>query len=434
MGLAGRPVSYYRTRREETMSSESARSRFSFDFVESGRLFYPWLAVIAIGLLVGLYGAFRLLTEGTVTLGISTQVPWGILISTYVFFVLVSTGICIGVTSIATVFGVEKYRPLVKRGVLLSLITLIAGGLVIIVSLGRPERSIIQMVLSPNPASPMWWMIGLYGLYGVALVAEFYLLEWGRSVSRKAAMAVGALALIAAIAAHSTLGAVFGFAEARPYYGGFFGPVYFILSAILSGIAVMAFVTVTEYKAAGRALGQDLEELVTSYLGKSLALVLGVAIFFVTWKILTGLTATSEATAAAYEYMLFGPPAWWYWTIGILLGMVIPFLLVLYPGTRTVTGVLAASAMVIVGLFVTRFEYVLGGQIIALIDDPTYGEVLSYSPTFVELAVVVLGFAVAALLYTIGHWLFDLEGVPAHHGGSATSARATHTTGGDSDD
>ena len=419
------------------MSQATERSSGFERLSDGGPLLHGWLALIAIGLLVGLYGVFRLLTEGTGVLGISSQLSWGILISTYVFFVLLSTGICIGVTSMASVFGMEKYERVAKRGVFLSLITLMAGGVVIMVSLGQPLRAMPMMLLSPNPASPLWWMIGLYGIYGVALFAEFYLIESDRTVPRRVTMLVGLIALVAAIAAHSTLGAIFGFAEARPYYGGIFGPVYFILSAILSGLAVMSFVTIAEYKLSAREIGDEMRELLTENVAKSLALVVAITIFFVAWKILSGLTATSTTSAEAYRHMLFGPPAWWYWTLGITLGLLIPFALLVYPKTRSVNGLLAASGAILVGVFVTRYEYVVGGQILALTNDPSYEyPIVSYTPTLIELSVVVFGFAVFALLYTVGRELFDLNEIPGHeHDSSPTnSPRSGATTGDDSND
>jgi len=393
---------------------------------------YAWLATVAAGLLVGAYGVVRLMTEGTVVLGIDSQLPWGILISTYVFLVLVSTGICIGVTPLATVFGINEYETLVKRGLLLSLATLAAGGAVILVSLGRTFRAVPVMLLSPNPSSVMWWMIVLYGVYGAALAGEFYLIE-RRGTSLRS---VAVLALIAPIFAGSALGAIFGLAETRPYYGGIYGPVYFVISAVLSGIAAVSLVTGIEHAASGKSLSTRLEGLLTGYLRKSLALTLGVMVFLMAWKAVRGVTATGYEAGRAYEYMLFGPHAWWVWGVVVLAGTVVPLFLTVYPGTRTVRGVLTASVLVLVGLFASRVEYVVGGQVVSLSpNDPGLGgPVLSYTPTGVEAAVAVLGFAVAALLYTAGSLAFDLDET-AHATEKRVEDEAADVTavGGDSD-
>lgn len=414
------------------MSQSTEISTGILDDASGGPLLYAWFATIAIGLLIGLYGAFRLTSEGTVALGIESQLPWGILISTYVFLVLLSTGICIGVTPLATVFGREEFDPIVKRGLLLSIVTLMAGGVVILLSLGQTLRSIPALLLSPNPSSAMWWMIVFYGIYGVALIAEFALLEW-RNASRRS---VAIVALIAPIFAGGTLGAIFSSVDVRPYYGDFFGPAYMLVTAVLSGVALITLVALVEKKVRSRDVVGDTKALLTDTLAKYLGLMLTATLFLVAWKFVLGTTATADAVADAHAQMFFGPSAWWVWGVGIVLGLVVPLALVLFPQTRTTNGVLAASGLTLIGLFAARLEYVVGGQVVALVNDPAYQyPFASYTPSGVEIAVVILGFAVAALLYTLGDRVFDLHELPAHGGQESMTPTPTDPApGGDDDD
>lgn len=394
-----------------------------------------WLVAVALGLLVGLYGAVRLLLEGTVVLGIDSQLPWGILISTYVFFVLLSTGICIGVTSVASVFGVKTYEPLVKRGVFLSIITLAAGGLVIMVSLGRPERAMVQMLLHPNPSSPMWWMIVFYSVYGAALVAEFSLLEWMPDASALLKRTVAVVALLAPLFAGATLGAIFGAAEARPYYGGIYAAVYMLVTAVLSGVALIAAISVLEQKRS--AGGEILSAALVGTLCKYLGTLVGVTILLIGLKLVYGLTATSSALEQAQLEMLLGTHGVWYVPVGLIVGLLIPFGLLFHPRTRSENSLLAAAALVLVGMFASRLEYVIGGQVVALVQDPGYEyPLVSYTPSPTELTVVVLGFAAAAAMYTAGRWYFALDELPAHGGTPADPVPDAEPvqTGGDDDD
>ena len=57
---------------------------------------------------------------------VTREIPWGILISTYVFFVVTSTGLCI-VSSIGHVFGMKDFMPIAKRSVFLSVVTIFGG-------------------------------------------------------------------------------------------------------------------------------------------------------------------------------------------------------------------------------------------------------------------------------------------------------------------
>ncbi len=388
-----------------------------------GPRMYAWFAVIGLGLLTGLYGVFSVLTEGTVVLGIDSQIPWGILISTYAFFALLSTGICIGITSLSSVFGMERFDPLVKRGVLASLLTLAAGGLVIMAGLGQPFRAIPRMLLSPNPSAPMWWMIVLYAVYGGALVAEFYLFDRADRSRRRLNRGVGLVALIAPVLAAAMLGAIFGTAEARPYYGGIFASVYLLVTAVLSGVAFITALTVIERRLTGGTVGIVDEELITGTLAKYLGALVAVTLLFTGLRHGYGLVATNETLALAHEHMLFGTHSPWTVGVGIVLGMVVPLALLASPRTRSVGSVFVASVLVVVGTFASRLEFVLGGQVVALTDDPSHQfPIVSYAPSVAELSIVTMGFALFALLYTVGWVLLDLDELP--HGRERSTGRA----------
>ena len=371
--------------------------------------FFAWLLLIGAGLAVGIWGAIILLTQGHVVTGSSDQVPLGVFIPAYVFFVAASAG-CVTV-SLGYVIGFKSLELVMKRAVLLAIVTLIPGGMFIILDLGSPLNTIYFM-LSPNFGSPMWWMSVFYTLYLVLLLLDFYFLH---TRNMKMAATVGVMAPLSAIAVHSTLGMIFGFASTRTYFGGAFAPVYFIVIAIVIGTALLLFVTSLQYRVTGNKMKPELQKLIVS-LGKFLGLVLGVVILFTVWKNLTGLSSSVESTAMAYRYMMFGPAAWWYWSIVVISGLAIPFVLMLNARTRNLNGILVASFLVLIGMFAARLEFNFGGQIVAQVQNLQHLQwpFTSYSVTLVEIAVLTLGLAVAALLYTAGNRMLALDEVPYH--------------------
>ena len=402
--------------------------------LRGGKRYYAWLALIGFGLLIGLYGVLLTLMEGTTVLGLTDQVPWGILISTYVFFALLSTGICIGITSLSSVFGMSKYDPLVKRGILLSLITLAAGGLVIMAGLGQPFRAIPQMLLSPNPSAPMWWMIVLYSIYGAALTAEFVLIDRVDDPPRRLSKTVALVALVAPILAGTMLGAIFGTAEARLYYGGMFASVLLLVTAVASGVALITAVTVVERKLSASTEAMVSEELITHTLGKYVGVMATAVLLLTALRHVFGLVTTNDALAMAHQEMLFGGMGLWSVGVGMVLGLLVPMALMASPKTRTVNGVLAASAFVLVGMFASRFEFVVGGQVVALTNDNFHEyPIASYAPSSTELAIVVAGVALFALLYTVARALFDLDELPHHEDHDMTHTE-TVTDGGTDDE
>jgi molybdopterin-containing oxidoreductase family membrane subunit len=365
---------------------------------------------IALGLFVGAYGAVRLLLEGTVVLGISNQLPWGILISTYEFFLMMSAGTMVGVVALSLAFNVRRFDRIVKRALLLTLATLGAGLFTILIGLGRPERPMIQAVINANPSSPIWWVIMIAGTFGAVVVALFVLVETDLIESPGTIRAVGIVGFIVGLAVMVAAGMIFGTIQTRPYYGGPIAPLYFVVTGVFSGVAAVSAVLLTEYKVTGRTMDAEIEELLTDTLGKLLGVLAGGALLIALVKATYGLTSTSDSTAMAYEQMLLGSFAPLYWGVGILLGLVVPVALMAYAGTRTPNGVLAASVAALIGLFVTRYEFVVGGQVVALTGDPSHQyPLVSYVPSGIELALVVLAFAICALVYTAGSLLLELD-------------------------
>ena len=85
------------------------------------------------------------------------EVPWGLLISTYAFFAITSTGLCL-LAAISHVFGGNKLAPLANRMVWISLITILSGFTVIGMEIENPWRMAIYNIISPNITSNIWWM------------------------------------------------------------------------------------------------------------------------------------------------------------------------------------------------------------------------------------------------------------------------------------
>jgi molybdopterin-containing oxidoreductase family membrane subunit len=369
--------------------------------------FYGWMAVLTVGILIGIWGAVTLLVEGHAVTGTNTQVPWGIFVPGYVFFVAASAG-CV-IVSLGYALGVTKLEHIMKRAVFLAIVTLVAGGILILLDLGSPQN-VFYFIFSPNLQSPMWWMSVFYILlYLTLLLIEFYFIHTHNVRNLRVLSIIVALS---AIAVHSTLGAIFGFASVRTYFGGAFAPVYFILIAVVIGTALLLFVTILQYKFTRTAMSQELHSLVLD-LGKFLGVAVGVTIFFTIWRDLAGIRSTIATTSLAYEHIL---STWWYWVIVILMGLIIPLFLLYNPKTRNLNGIAVSSILVLVGMFAARTEFTLGGQIVPVLQDLKHLEypLGSYSSTFVEIAVVILAFAVCAVLYTWGTKKLALEEIPHH--------------------
>ena len=82
--------------------------------------------------------------------GTSPTFEWGLLIVAYVFFAITTSGLCLA-SSLGTVFGIERFRPLEKRHAVLALLCLITAFGIIALDLHYPIRMVFGAVLVPSP-------------------------------------------------------------------------------------------------------------------------------------------------------------------------------------------------------------------------------------------------------------------------------------------
>jgi Ni/Fe-hydrogenase subunit HybB-like protein len=336
--------------------------------------------------------------------GASREVPWGILISTYVFFVVTSTGLCL-VSSIGHVFGIKDFMPIAKRAIFLSIMTIVAGFFVIAFEIENPLRMAVYNVISPNLTSNIWWMGTLYGAYMFFMAIEFAFLVLNKP---RIATTIGFMGVVAGIAAHSNLGAVFGMLHGREYWYGPYMPIYFIASAMMSGAATIIFFTWLAYKVNGEKMEAAMKRAlqVTTKVG---ILLISVILFFTAWKFITGFVG-GDAKKEALEILLTGSYAFNFWGLEIAAGMVIPLILFILSRGENLKLIVAASALMIFGIFFMRYDLVIVGQLVPVYYEMgvnEYTQVLSYTPSAHEIMIVLGGMGFVGLTFLLGEKLFS---------------------------
>jgi len=370
----------------------------------------------------------------------SIHVIWVTMVSNYVFLVVSSTGLCI-VTSLGHVFGMERYELVSKRGVFLALITIIFGMISIGAHLGHPERAMIFNLLTPNFYSAMWWMGTLYTFYIVFIGVEYWLLARPELIERsdqaqgqgkiiygllalkklgdsrigavlkdhRLLRLVGAAALISGLSAHNTLGALFGHVEARPLWYGSYYPIYFLLSASFCGFAWLLAVSISTYKIKREEISEEYTLLIFE-MAQVLALLLSIGFLFTTYKMGFGLLNPEKAK----PIMLFlkGPFSQAFWLFEVAIGTVLPIFILLYAvRRRNITGVLVASSMVLVGVYVMRYDFVVAAQIYPVVK----AGLPSYFPTLMEVIFISGILGALFLTYTLGEKFLPLKEKNHHH-------------------
>ncbi len=367
------------------------------------KTYVVWLGFLGIFLALGVYAAFRLYTQGSdAVFHADDTIPWTLLIASYVFFVLTSTGATI-VASLSLVFGFNRYDPIVKRSIFIGLISLVAGFISMGMELGNP-LNMFYYFLSPNFKSPIWWMGSFYMCLLVVLSVKFWQIHKGKG-SFKFKKILSISALILEVAALTTLGSVFGFIEARPTYFGEFIQVYFLFSSIIAGISAIFFFSLIVYKIKYNGIPRNLNEMYDG-LSKIFGAFIGITLLFSIWRILIGLYA-NRPEFDALNYII----ETWHYRIEIFMGLMVPFAIMIIPNFRkTFSGKLIASVLVFLGLSIERMNMVMLGQIRPIFPESTEGlNIITYFPTFWEWAIAAFSLTILFFLYTLGEKYLDLD-------------------------
>jgi len=181
------------------------------------------------------------------------EMPWGILISSYAFFAITSTGLCL-LAALSHIFGGNRLAPLANRMVFLSIVTIFGAFAIIGLELENPHRMLLYNMLSPNLTSNIWWMGTLYSLAVGFMFVEFFLILTGRYTQ---AIALGVMGALAEVAANTNLGAVFATQASHPFWYGSQLPIYFLASAVMTGAAAIILFTHLAYKIRGEEMSED---------------------------------------------------------------------------------------------------------------------------------------------------------------------------------
>jgi len=376
------------------------------DFEKTPRnMLLAGVTVLFLGLFV--IGVIIYLMHGHHAYNVTREHPWGLLIAVYIFFVVSSTGLCI-VGSLGDVFKFKDYELISKRAIFGSIVTILAGFAVIAFEIGHPVRMLIYNIVSPGLTSAIWWMGTLYGLYLTFMIIEFvFLLKHDMKMAR----IFGLTGLLVGLAAHSNLGSVFGFLNARPISNGVFYPTYFILTAFITGIFIAFIIMGLRYQL---KFPEKVKTMLTG-LAKIQALLISILIFFVTWKMLTDIYGGMPNRAEVAQHIL---GSWTFWA-EVILAMVIPLVLILKDMGKSHVVLFWASLSGMVGIFFMRYNLVHDTQLkpLQMMKKAEYQvapEWVHYFPSVTEMMIALGGLGLCMAMYWAGTKMFNLDEEEAH--------------------
>ncbi len=313
---------------------------------------FAWKEVAVLGamgvlLAVGLVAYAQQLTTGLGVTGLNTPAYWGLYIVNFVFFIGLSAGGII-VASLVHAFGIREFRSVARIAELMAISCLVLAMMFILLDLGRPDRMLF-LLRHGRPQSPLVWdvtvvnsylLIGLtYAYFGmradlVRAAASPSRRRWlhriltlgytdlsPRALARdhRLLRALAVVGLFAAVALHTVTAWILGLVKARPgWHGAIIAPL-FIVSATVSGVALL-LVSVVFCR---RVLGLPLEPRAVRGLGTLLTATIPILGYFLFAELLTVMYAGEPAAMQVFNEMMFGRYAPVFWG-NLVLGLLVP--------------------------------------------------------------------------------------------------------------
>jgi molybdopterin-containing oxidoreductase family membrane subunit len=361
--------------------------------------------VAVFGLVVtGALVLFNLASEGHAAFnGDNLGLHWTFPIVVYDYFLLTSTGLAM-IASLMLIFGGTECQPLVRRCLWLAVAGFVGGVAVLALELSYPLRAIWAIPTSLAFTSALWWKVIFVVTYVVLLLITVNLLrkpgEWPAAARTSAT-----LLLLAALGVTGVAGVVYGSMTMRPFWSSGDVPVAFIFESLLGGLAFAIFFSYLMHGFNQASMSAPLRNLLSGMLPKVFALAIFVHLMFVGTRALVGLYSNAEGLQVWHH--LVGTPLF---HVELWVGLGLPLLLMLSPRLR-VNGnsQILASLLVMISLFIARYDYIIGGQLIPLFKGAWAPDLLNYAPSFTEWLLLLMAIFLANAIYAWGEKNFDLS-------------------------
>ncbi|MGA2609763.1 MAG: NrfD/PsrC family molybdoenzyme membrane anchor subunit [Terriglobia bacterium] len=349
-----------------------------------------WRAVLLVILAAGFYSTLLRFTKG---LGAATHLtdrfPWGLWIG---FDVICGVGLAAGgftLAAIVYVFHLRRFHPILRPSILTAFLGYALVAVALLIDLGKPYNIWHPLVMW-NPHSVMFEVAWCVMLYLTVLALEFSPAVFERFGMQKPLKLLKAITIPLVIVGvllstlhQSSLGSLFLIVPSKlhPYWYSPLLPLFFFISAVGVGMAMVIF----ESNLSARAFGQEIELPLLASLGKAMAgvlIVYGILRLQDLWR----RGALVHLREPSTETILF--------VLEIVLGLLIPlFLLLLRRVREDREGIFAAAVLVITGFLLNRLNVSITGL--------EYSAHAHYFPKWTEVAVTLsmvgIGFVCFAL-------------------------------------
>jgi Ni/Fe-hydrogenase subunit HybB-like protein len=370
--------------------------------LRGGRRYYGWMAFLALVIGIGGYAYGIQLRYGLAVTGMNDHVSWGLYISNFTFLVGLAAAAMMLVLPAYVLKDVDFARAVLMAEAV-AVAALVMCLLFVVVDVGNPLAGwhLMPVVGTLNwPSSLLAWdVIVLHGYLALNLAIPFYILYTrfcGRTPDKRKYLPWMYIAVMWAVSIHLVTAFLLAGLPARPFWNtALLGP-RFLASAFTAGPAFVILLLYfirreTSYEIRDGAFSKL--ALITTAAAQINLIMLGSELFYKFYS------PTHHGINAKYLFLgLDGHNALvpWIWT-AIALNVLATLALTIHPLRRNPPTLMAACAVLFVAIWV---EKGIGLVIPGFVPSPL-GEIVEYTPTWVELAVTAGVWAIGMLVLTV---------------------------------
>src|SRR5271157_1223681 len=289
--------------------------------------------------------------ETVVLYNVPHEIPWKVFIPLYFYFTGLSAGSFI-LSTLSTVFGIKRFKPMALPAAIISFLLLLLAPACLILDLHQPTRFWHTLVPEYfNNTSALSYGSWLLTAYPIAnLIYIYFIFVKNDRVTR----ILGMVTVPLAIFVHAYTGFAFALVRARAWWHSALMPGYFLTSALLSGIALLAVVALM--------MDRYRQEKLEPGLYTSLRLMMiGILLVDLFWNGSFWLTLLVSNADGHASILLALHEKLYVWG-ELVSGMLIPLAILVFPRTREdKVWLCLASLLIIGGVFLMRYSVVFIG-------------------------------------------------------------------------
>jgi Ni/Fe-hydrogenase subunit HybB-like protein len=368
------------------------------------------------------------------------ELHWGLLIVLYPYLTGLVAGAFI-LASLVKVFNVKEVQPTYRLSLLTALAFLIVAPLPLLAHLGHPEKS-FEIFLTPNTASAMAMFGFVYAWYLMAVLLLEIWLEYRKDLinwaerekglkkwihkilslfskdnsesalrfDSRASKLITLIGIPSAFLLHGYVGFIFGSVKANPWWSSVLMPIVFLFSAIVSGISLVLLIYMIITPIRLKKLDMKCVDKIASFMLYAMIVDFSLEALDFIHRIYESEESIKILAEMVSDKLFFSLVV-----VQLLIGMIIPLGIIMLvklvrktPDELRQLAYFVSALLVQVGIFSTRWNVVVGGQLFS----KSFRGLTVYKMTYlglegllVSIGLLILPFIILyILLYLLPAW------------------------------